>query len=181
MTVRSTLLFDGERLAPEADSAMLEAIAPQALDGFHRQALRQRILARAGADADRSIRTVRADEGEWKVLLPRVKIKVLRDGPDAQSYLLRLEPGAVLPPHHHPADEECVVLEGEVRLGEVVARAGDYHLAPRGRTHDPIVSETGALLFLRGAAPSVSQVNWHRLGRYLAAGIASLQQGRRCE
>jgi hypothetical protein len=35
----------------------------------------------------------------------------------------------------------------------VTARAGDYHLAPRGVPHGWLRSRTGALLFLRGANP----------------------------
>jgi quercetin dioxygenase-like cupin family protein len=35
-----------------------------------------------------------------------------------------LYPGASLPAHDHPADEECLVLEGEVMLGDIVGRAG---------------------------------------------------------
>lgn len=181
MTRPTPLLLHGERLAPEADGAMLEGIASVPLPEAHRQAMRQRILARARVAAGRPFVTILADEGEWRPFLPRVRIKVLHDAADAQSYLLKLEPGAVVLPHHHPADEECVVLAGEVRLGDVVARAGDYHLAPKGLDHDAIVSETGALLFLRGAAPAASQVNWRRLGRFLAAGIASLQPSRRRE
>ena len=58
-------------------------------------------------------------------------------------------PGASLPAHDHPADEECLVLEGEVMLGDILGRAGDYHLAPKGLPHGTITSKTGALLFIR--------------------------------
>jgi len=65
-------------------------------------------------------------------------------------------------PHVHGQDEECMVLEGEVRIGDLVVRAGAYHLAPRGVAHEPISSEHGALLFLRGAIPAAGQVRWGR-------------------
>ena len=55
-----------------------------------------------------------------------------------------------------------MVLEGEVRIGDLVVRQGSYHLAPAGVPHEPISSESGALLFLRGAIPRASQVRWGR-------------------
>jgi quercetin dioxygenase-like cupin family protein len=61
-----------------------------------------------------------------------------------------MEPGAVLPPHEHPADEECLVLEGEIEFGEIVARAGDYHMAPEGVPHGHTRSPKGGLMFVRG-------------------------------
>ena len=55
-----------------------------------------------------------------------------------------------------------MVLEGEVRIGTMTVRQGAYHLAPAGVPHEPISSETGALLFLRGAIPAARQVRWGR-------------------
>jgi anti-sigma factor ChrR (cupin superfamily) len=97
--------------------------------------------------------TLRATEGEWVMLAPKVELKLLREDAFSRSFLLRLHPGAVLPPHEHPLEEECYCLEGEVRFGDLVVRAGDYHLAPRGVPHGPMRSRSGALLFLRGANP----------------------------
>jgi quercetin dioxygenase-like cupin family protein len=94
-----------------------------------------------------------ADDG-WAELLPKVHAKLVYTDGTAQSYLVRLEPGARAPAHDHPGDEECVVLEGEVRyLGGSTLRAGDYECAPRGAHHTDLVSETGALVFLRYARP----------------------------
>ena len=41
-------------------------------------------------------------------------------------------------------------LEGEVWLGDVSARAGDYHLARSGIPHGVLRTDGGCLLFLRG-------------------------------
>ena len=38
-------------------------------------------------------------------------------------------------------------MSGEVRMGEMIMRAGDYHLARPGSWHAEIVTPTGALLF----------------------------------
>ncbi|MGH8501207.1 MAG: cupin domain-containing protein [Gammaproteobacteria bacterium] len=73
----------------------------------------------------------------------------------ATSFRLRREPGARLPAHVHVADEECLVLEGELHLGEgVILKAGDYHFAPRGLPHGAAERPSGALLFLRSEKPA---------------------------
>ena len=87
-------------------------------------------------------------------MLPKVRAKLLYTDGTAQSYLVRLEPGARAPAHDHPASEECIVLEGEVRyLGGSTLRAGDYEVAHQGAHHTELVSDTGALVFLRYALP----------------------------
>lgn len=66
--------------------------------------------------------------------------------------MLRLAPGAVVRGHLHPADEECVVLEGSLRIGsDLVLGQGDYHVAASGSVHEDVTTETGALLYIRGA------------------------------
>lgn len=116
--------------------------------------LKARILERVrGAARPLDLLTIRAGEGAWIRLGPKVEMKPLREGADAFSFLLRLAPGAVLPPHGHDLDEECIVLEGEVQFGDIRVQAGDFHLAPRGVPHGLMRSRKGALLYLRGADP----------------------------
>lgn len=96
--------------------------------------------------------TIRSTSGEWSKLAPGVHMKRLHRDGAARSFLLRLEPGSALPVHRHDADEECLVLEGEVFLGELRVAAGDYHLARGGTMHGQISSPRGALLFIRSAS-----------------------------
>lgn len=132
-----------------ADAADPEARAP---------AIRRRLMARV-ADTDVSHLTIAADQGDWQPFMAGVAIKVLHEQAGVLSYLLRLEPGAVLPPHRHPQDEECVVLEGRLRVGSgVQVGPGGYHRAHRGALHATITTDTGATIFLRGAVPDASQV-----------------------
>ncbi len=109
---------------------------------------------------EKGLLTVRSDEGRWMKIARGVSMKNLYADKKSKthSFLLKLEPGSSLPEHQHFADEECMVLEGEVRLGDVVVRAGDYHLAPRGVAHGRVSSKTGALLFLR--ADSGHSLSW---------------------
>ena len=146
--------------------ALLDAVKPEFPNPERVQAIKQRLLQRVAAERSaaqpdaQGLLTVRADEGEWKPFLPSVGIKVLRQEADTLTYLLKLEPGAALLPHNHPHDEECIVLSGEARIGDLVVRAGDYHCARAGKPHGTITSEKGAVLFLRGAVPAASQVRW---------------------
>lgn len=142
-------------LPQDIEAALVAAIAPALPETHAAKGLRARILQRSRAEAA-PLLTIRADEDTWQPFLPKIRIKVLYEEGGYLSYLLRLEPGAEIAPHAHPLDEECVVLEGEVRMGDLVVRAGDYHLAPRGTPHGLLRTDTGALLFLRGAVPEAA-------------------------
>ena len=95
--------------------------------------------------------TVRAGEGDWTTISPGVEKKLLFLDRELgeESYLLRFAPGGHLPAHGHTQKEECVMLEGEVVIGETSYRAGDYHLVFAGMGHLPLASPTGALVFVR--------------------------------
>ena len=112
-----------------------------------------RVLERI-AQAQAGHVTVHADAAGWKPFDARAQIKVLHRAGDVMSYLLRLAPGATLAPHRHPIDEECVVLEGRLRIGdELLVDAGGFHLAHRDALHATITSDEGATIYLRGAIP----------------------------
>jgi ChrR Cupin-like domain len=70
------------------------------------------------------------------------------------SMLVRFEAGAGVPDHGHEIDEDCLVLEGEMFLGDILLRAGDYQLAPAGGTHFGETTDTGVLFFFHGALDS---------------------------
>ena len=159
---------DDEMLAPEAEQALFEALKSAPMPAERAAILKSRLLSRAKAARTRQLDTIHSADGQWRPFLPKVAIKVLRREAGVQTYLLRLDPGGVLLPHEHPQDEECIVLEGEVRIGDIVASHGDYHLAPKGVRHDAIASDQGALLFLRGAIPAASQVRWASVGTVAA-------------
>lgn len=139
------------------EARMSEAVREVPLDAMSERFMKSRLMTRVH-DHERgaATSTVRPEHGEWEKFSPRIKIKVLRRESDgsSMSYLLKLEPGAFLVPHKHHIDEECVVLEGEVTIGEELVGPGTYHLAPRGLVHQPIRSEHGAILFVRGKEPS---------------------------
>ena len=128
--------------------------------------MRRRLLDRARSDAAPVTAATRAlagsfvtlrgstqpDEG-WVELLPKAHAKLLFSDGSAESYMIRLEPGAWAPAHEHPADEECLVLEGTLWQGDVFLQAGDFHVARPGMKHGELRTDTGALVFIRYARP----------------------------
>ncbi len=149
--------MDDETFPPSVAGPMAEAVRAAPLDPMAERFMKSRLMTRV-RDFERGAvtNTVRPDQGEWEKFSPRIRMKVLRREADggSMSYLLKLEPGAFLVPHKHAIDEECVVLEGEVMIGSELVGPGSYHLAPRGMVHQPIRSEHGAILFIRGKEPS---------------------------
>ncbi len=136
-------MTDADPLRPEPAEPSSRAV----------RALKRRLLERV-ADADTSHVTVAAHDGDWQPFTDGVQIKVLRESEGVLSYLLKFAPGASLPAHRHPVDEECLVLEGVLRVGSSIeVGAGGYHLAHRGALHATVRSDTGATIFLRGAVP----------------------------
>ncbi len=96
-------------------------------------------------------RTVRAGEGDCRQIAPGIERKVLWERGAASSSMLRAAPGASFPAHNHAIDEECVVLEGSLRIGSVLLRAGDFHVGLSGVKHEAVSTQDGCLCFLRTA------------------------------
>ena len=114
--------------------------------------VRARVMRSIQAESGTLHRTVRAAEGDWRTVGPGIERKLLWSSGSMDSWMLRLAPGASVPGHLHSTDEECVVLEGSLRIGtDLVLRQGDFHVAASGSMHEEVTTETGALLYLRGA------------------------------
>jgi quercetin dioxygenase-like cupin family protein len=150
--------------SPDREFGKLDDDVVETIGAAHAPELAsQRLVNRVRSKVMRSIAemsldkhsTVFAQENTWHAFLDKVEFKLLNEVDGIASYLLRLQPGAVLPAHHHPVDEECVVLEGDLRIGEkLVLNAGDFHLARKDIPHAEITTTNGALIFLRGAMPT---------------------------
>ena len=139
--------------APQPDLASSGTPASARVPARRARQIKARLLERV-ADADLSHLTVADSQGDWHAFGEGIRIKPLRERDGVLSYLLRLAPGASLPAHRHPIDEECVVLQGRLRVGsQLEIGPGAYHLAHQGALHARISSVEGAVLFLRGAVP----------------------------
>jgi hypothetical protein len=98
-----------------------------------------------------------ASEGNvgWQIFWPNVWVKVLRQDlhNKKQTALFRVLPGGVVPAHAQTRDEECLVLEGEVFIGEHRVGQGDLHVAGPDRGQGDITTRTGAMLMVRSDTP----------------------------
>ena len=132
----------------EAAALFAESVAPLAPP----PSLRDRLLARIGAfEQLKPVADVRRDENTWiQSGIPGVDIKTLfRESALGRStYLVRMEPGARLPGHHHGDLEQCLVLEGDIRWGDLAYEAGDFVVMGKDTDHPEIYTVNGNLLLL---------------------------------
>ena len=96
--------------------------------------------------------TVRSDEGQWIELMPGVtkKTLMLDEELGEESYLLRMAPGVTLPQHSHRLNEECLLLEGDCKIGDLELHPGDFHVAFANTDHQDVTTVAGALVFIKG-------------------------------
>lgn len=118
-----------------------------------RNSMRERINARVSL-LQAADQAVEAGVG-WEAFWPNVWVKVLRQDArnKTQTALLRVLPGGVVPARAHTQDEECLVLEGEVFIGEHRISQGDLHVAGPETRYRDITSQTGAMLMMRSETP----------------------------
>lgn len=143
---------------PTLDPAVLAALYDGLAPVTPPPTLRARILDRIGGHlpatpAGDALVTIRGGAAGWRSLLPGVDFKMLaydeRGG--TKSFLLRAQAGTRLPPHAHQGFEECLVLDGEFRFGDLTLRAGDYHAATAAAVHAEAYTETGVTVYLRSS------------------------------
>ncbi len=147
--------------------ALLFAVPPHVPPAALKKATLERIAQEKIADPDSAafhsaapqkdpvasaeVFTCRHEEGVWEETgLPGVSFKKLfvDQQRDYVTLLLRLEAGATYPSHQHGGYEECLVLEGDVRSGEVRLRGGDYQRMTGGSLHHALYTQAGCLLLL---------------------------------
>lgn len=101
--------------------------------------LRDRVLAAARQVVNY---TVKAADAWSESGVPGITAKVLAiDQPRGLvTLLLRGEAGARYPAHRHTGPEECYVVSGAIRIGDLELHAGDFHHAESDSDHDEIVA-----------------------------------------
>ena len=88
---------------------------------------------------------------DWQVCEEGVFKKDLWFDDTRVSRIYRLEAGASIPSISDWLDEEYMILEGELFLGDILLRAGEYQWAPAGSKRPEVFSDVGASLFVRTA------------------------------
>ncbi|MES2603609.1 MAG: hypothetical protein V4603_01660 [Pseudomonadota bacterium] len=136
-------------LPPEVLAALVEAAMPVEPP----EGLKGKIMARAGFSmpAHHAI-TIMDDQG-WIPVSDLLQIKLLfvDEKADSVSLLLKGKAGASVPPHKHSRYEECLVLQGDVEVGDLKMGPGDFHCVSTGIDHPEIFTRHGALVYLRTA------------------------------
>jgi len=132
-------------------AALEEAILPEELPTETRNSMRERVLQRARTPPPENTWTLRSSEGTWSDLSPGIRFKILAKDLASRTctYLLSMESGTAVPAHLHTLEEQCLVLQGEVWLGDHILRSGDWHVAQPGSRHGDFSTRTGCLLFLK--------------------------------
>lgn len=102
------------------------------------------------ATAGGAPRTVRDAEAGWQDFGPGVRRRVLWQHAGQAALLYHAEPGAIVPHHAHGHDEECLMVQGELFLDDVLLQTGDYQLAPAGSGHHTTATDTGVVIYAHG-------------------------------
>jgi anti-sigma factor ChrR (cupin superfamily) len=128
------------RLAPLAD--LLEPVAPS-------NDLFARIAERADTPLS-GIHIARSADGLWKTIADGIEVKTLWHSRQSgrRAYMLRMQPGAVMPTHNHLGDEESLMLEGDMLINGVAFGPGDFQVAFAGTKHPLITTRGGCLCFV---------------------------------
>lgn len=145
LVMRGSATVDGERLGLR-DFLLLPAGSMPVLssvDGAHV------FVREAGGEAvERTL--VRDREAGWPEFAPGIRRRVLWSGGGQAALLYRADPGASVPQHSHGHDEECLMVQGELFLDDVLLQQGDYQLAPAGTGHRVTETDTGVILYAHG-------------------------------
>lgn len=140
------------------DFTSSESPAPRPDDGAIVQRVRSRVLRQIAAESLAHHTFVHENVDSWHAFMPGIQRKVLLEREGVMSYLLKFDAGAVLPAHRHSMDEECVVIEGVLRVGEQQLPAGSFHAVSMGLLDCESSSDDGCVIYLRGASPHLSQL-----------------------
>jgi anti-sigma factor ChrR (cupin superfamily) len=93
---------------------------------------------------------VREGEGEWQKVREGVFAKQLYIDRtrDLVTMLVRMDPGARYVSHRHAAPEQCFVLEGDIRDGDVVCYTGDFQVLEPGSVHGAQWTKDGCTVLI---------------------------------
>jgi quercetin dioxygenase-like cupin family protein len=67
---------------------------------------------------------------------------------DRVTMLVRMAPGTSWPAHVHGGPEECLVISGDLRIGALHMRGGDFQRAEPGSTHVVQSTDEGCVLLI---------------------------------
>lgn len=101
--------------------------------------------------------TRRAGGEGWQDAGPGLKIKVMHvnEALKRHTFMAWLQPGAEYTDHDHDQDEEIYMIEGDLIIGGVELKAGDFHVARAGRHHPAHHTRSGCICIISQAIGAV--------------------------
>lgn len=96
--------------------------------------------------------TARERDALWEDYAPGIRRRVLWQADGAVAYIALAACGAAVPSHGHHRDEESLMLVGDLFLGDILIREGDFQLAPAGLVHDTVQAGSDCMVYIRGDA-----------------------------
>lgn len=136
---------------PQTRERLLRRVATSARGASRASPLQPHLSPVLPSRSVPALRTVRASEGDWAATsVPGVSIRTLYVDRERDQYtaLVRMSAGSSYPLHVHGGPEQCLVLEGDLHIGDEVLHPGDYQVAPAGSRHGVQSTERGCLLFI---------------------------------
>ena len=160
--VQELLLLDGELQVGEQRE--LRALQHALLAGGEALLARSRCRLYLRSHADGPFRSAAATgpDPSWQPLRDGVEICPLHAEGAAISLLARFATGASVPAHVHGIAEECLMVEGELFLGDLLLPEGGFQAAPAGSRHGALFADSPCLLFFHGAIDDAAIDNAHR-------------------
>ncbi|MFG6462872.1 cupin domain-containing protein [Roseateles sp. DXS20W] len=145
LVLRGSVDVDGEGLSLRDFLLLPAGNAPRlrSTDGAH-------VFVREADEPGAGRTLVRDREAGWPEFAPGIRRRVLWTAGGQAALLYRADPGAAVPGHSHGHDEECLMVQGELFLDDVLLQPGDYQLAPAGTGHRITQTDTGVIIYAHG-------------------------------
>jgi quercetin dioxygenase-like cupin family protein len=97
------------------------------------------------------IHKVGSEEGAWEPIdIEGIRVKRLFVDPvkDIVSLLIQMDPGTIYPAHRHAGPEHCYVISGDLEVGGVSLKTGDYQVANESSVHTVTSTRNGCTILI---------------------------------
>jgi len=97
------------------------------------------------------IHVVPAGAGDWEPIdIEGIRVKRLYSDPanDSVALLIQMDPGTEYPSHRHAGPEHCYVISGELSVGGVNLKTGDYQVANTESVHTVTRTVNGCTILI---------------------------------
>lgn len=142
----------------EPDPRILTSLLERIESDSKRTAVQATEVPSAGSftreDAKKSLVIHRAAEARWRSAgHAGAYIRLLNHDRaiGRSTFLLKIDAGCRFPTHDHDADEECIVLSGDIQDGELSFGPGDYFRAAAGSRHADLSTREGCVCMITTA------------------------------